>query len=101
MSNLNRYTEEDLLALNSMVDARNNNVNNFPINVIDPQGITEIIEVPITYSINKFIKFLSPYGRDGTMRYLIYREYLENVPLYINKPDNLGLVAKWRLQIGK
>jgi hypothetical protein len=114
MSILIEYTEEDLLALNSMVDALNNNVNHLPINGIDSNNIyrlcqpTEIIGVPIAYSIHKFIRFLSPGMLTGAhtggyieMKYLVYYESLEKVPLYINIPNNLGLVAKWRLQIGK
>jgi hypothetical protein len=110
MSILIEYTEEDLLTLNSMVDARNNNVNNFEpnqLNAIDPQGVwrlfrpAEIMGVPLAFTLDKFIRFLSPSWKDGTMRYLIYRESLENVPLYINKHNNLGLIAQWRLRIGK
>jgi hypothetical protein len=105
---LNVYTEEDVLTLNSMVDALNNNIHHYePINAIDPDGIwrlfrpAEIIGVPIAYPIYKFIKFLSPTLMEGAITYLIYEESLENVPLYINKPDNLSLIAQWRLQIGK
>jgi hypothetical protein len=108
MSSMNVYLEEDLLALNLMIDVQTYNFSKFePINAIDPDGVWrlfrpgEIVGTPVKRILDKFINFLSPCLLTHDMTILIYKVPLESVPLYINKPDNLGLIARWRLQIGK
>ena len=91
-----------------MIDVQTYNLGIFkPINAIDPDGIwrlfrpSEIVGAPVRSILTKFILFLSPILLEYNMIVLVYSVPLENVPLYINKPDNLGLIARWRLQIGK
>jgi hypothetical protein len=112
MRHINSYTIEDVLSLNSMVDVLKYNVYNYwslDVKTIDSIGIwrlcstEEIFDVPIASTIYKFICFLepSPCSMNIPLTKLIYKEYLENVPLYINKTKSLGLIAQWRLRIGK
>jgi hypothetical protein len=106
------YNKKDVLALNSMVDVLKYNFHHYlylDANTVDSIGIwrlcrpEEILDEPVARTIYKFICFLSPPSclGDISLTNLIYREYLENVPLYINKSSNLRLIAEWRLHIGK
>lgn len=40
-------------------------------------------------------------GHKVILRKLILEEPLNQVPRYINKPDDLNVIAQWRLRIGK
>jgi hypothetical protein len=117
MSHINVYTKKDLLILNSMIDVLKYNVTPhiYPdvyldVKNIDSIGIwrvcqsEEILKNPVARTIYKFIGFLTSYSScigDIPLTNLIYKESLENVPLYINKSKNLRLIAEWRLRIGK
>jgi hypothetical protein len=110
---MNEYTKEELLILNDMVDANydNPNIRHALLTHTDDYGIErlfskkDIMENRYDYTLRMFIGFLEPDWYIGilnpTIGVLIREEPLETIPLYINNNDNRGLVARWRLQIGK
>lgn len=118
---MNEYTPDDLMVLIEMVNANIDRINDNTIECYllnkDNIGSDEIHtsgriipklydkedmkKYPIEQVINKITHSLAYGDPRETMLLLIYEEPIENVPLYINKPDNIGFIAKWRLQIGK
>jgi hypothetical protein len=107
----NEYTKEDLLLLNNMVDTNIDNPNlHYPLKTYeDEQGIYRLFSREVIdsetyeYILKSFINFLTP---DWGITFpeiidLINVVSLENMPLYLNCTSNHGLIARWRLQIGK
>jgi hypothetical protein len=108
----NEYTKEDLLLLNNMVDANRDNPNlRYPlITHTDEYGIErlfsneDIEKNSYDHTLKAFIDFLTS-GWGATMLpkviYLFNNIHLDEMPLYIGNNDSRGLIARWRLQIGK
>jgi len=108
---MNQYTKEDVLALNYMVDDTVLKKINFTIvawrdddndtlRICNPNDVTEST---IEHMLKKIIITLRSKLEADIEEFnkLIFDEPLEKVPLYINKPNNLRLLARWRLLIGK
>jgi hypothetical protein len=107
---MNEYTKEELLILNAMVDANydNPNIRYALLTHMDEYGIErlfskkDIMENPYDFTLKMFISFLEPDWYTGvTVEILIREEPLETIPLYTNYKGSHGIIARWRLQIGK
>jgi hypothetical protein len=106
------YTIEDLIVLNNIVDVNRDNPNlHYPLKSYeDEYGIhrlfskEDIEKNTCDFILNAFIKFFTPdWGVTilPTILRLFNEEPLDEMPMYIGNKSNCGLVARWRLQIGK
>lgn len=110
------YAIEDLVILNNMVDANEDNPNLvYPLKTwIDDSGISrlyaneDLLKASIESVLRRFMDFLTPtnkyktdYFESELLFQIIFEDELDKMPLYINEPNSLGIIAKWRLKIGK
>jgi len=112
MNSNNEYTIKDLITLNGLVDVNRDNPNlRYPlITHTDEYGVErlfsneDIEKNSYDYTLKAFIDFLTS-GWGVTILpkliYLFYNIPLDDIPLYMCNEDSRGLVARWRLQIGR
>jgi len=110
---MNTYSKKEVIELVDMTDADSNNINQYAIvftknsygaykneafgkirdpNINDEQAL-EIFQ--------RVLHFLAPKVCMEDFFEFTLDKPLSTMPLHINDKDNYGLIAKWRLKIGK
>lgn len=95
------FTLEDLKVLYSMVDAVANNPNQYTLEA-SKEGHPKFHKDHTPHSA--FIRIVDMIAREGERLRLIKffeRTSFEDLPTHINSLDPFGLIARWRLKVGK
>ena len=116
---MNAYTKEDFNVLNEMIDITIDDffedINSRRLHFyFDPHNKKkqkwlfnpgELLEGAYydTYIVDKVVKFLCKKNTDDIekLRWLIVDAPFEKMPLFLINNEKYGLIAKWRLGIGK
>jgi len=96
------YTSEDLIVLKGMVDAihfryKHDGLTFWQDNTNALRLFLEK-EIKERFTQSVLDRFIQLFIQETPMVYIeniIYKESLENMPLYINDPTCLGLIAQW------
>lgn len=112
-------TAEELTLLNNMVDVIKHNVNHSTVllwansgvstdsgelRVICNKNIPAFLPKEINETLQRIFRYIVPdIGPNEKEEFekQVLNAPLEDMPMYINRDDTYGLIAKWRLRIGK
>src|SRR4030042_429919 len=112
-------TAEELTLLNNMVDVIKHNVNHSTallwansgvsttcgdLRVICNKNIPAFLPKEINEALQRIFRYIIPnigIGEREEFEKKILNAPLDDMPMYINRNDTYGLVAIWRLRIGK
>ena len=101
------YTVEDVALLNDLVDLRERYTDKtVHMRVRNDGALTLFDKEDVLYKrpkevIDKFLFSIVPLGGLNKANKLLYDEPLNKVPLYLNSEKYIGIIARWRLKIGK
>jgi len=95
-------SEEDLRILFSMTDGVANNPNQYTLKYDTGGHILPIISCSNKlYTMKNIIDIIAKEGKRLNLIEFINKTPFEEYPLHINDPEPYGLIARWRLKIGK
>jgi hypothetical protein len=93
-----KFTEEEVRLLYYMVDVVENNPNEWAIET------TKDYRLKFEWSPFAFSQVIDLICLGGTAGYaldFVFKVPIEEMPVHIDKEDPIGLLAKWRMKIGK
>ena len=94
----NSFQQEEVRILYSMVDGVANNPNQYALE-INLKGHPRFREGPSALMF--IVDLICLEGERLDLLNFIQRTSLEDMPMHINDLDPYGLIARWRLKIGK
>lgn len=112
-------TAEELTLLYNMVDVIKHNVNHSTallwanssvstasgeLRVICNKNISALLPKEINEALQRIFRYITPdigVGEKKEFEKRIINAPLDDMPMYINRDDTYGLIARWRLRIGK
>lgn len=110
---MNTFSIKEIVELVDMIDADSNNINQYAIvftknsyGVYKNEAFEKIRNPDINDEqalgiFQRILHFLAPKVCIDHFYDFTLNKPLNTMPLYINDKDNYGLIAKWRLKIGK